>query len=128
MLDPSSDKTLDPYSPEALTRLTLTNLRIRLLKAQSCPTPLRHPAGQMSPKSTALTSTSTTESRASAPYAISTFLARGTCLCHGHAESCIEHNSSKDARQDRNKVSAFSSAFTSQAMNHGERDFGKKCL
>lgn len=126
MLDPSSDKTLDPYSPEALTRLTLTNLRIRLLKAQSCPMPVHHPAGQMSPKATALTSTSTTESQASAPYAISTLLARGTCLCHGHAEYCIAHNSSQDTRQDRNKVSGFSSAFTSQNTSHGERDYEEK--
>uniref|UniRef100_A0A8C3ABH6 Si:dkey-202e22.2 n=1 Tax=Cyclopterus lumpus TaxID=8103 RepID=A0A8C3ABH6_CYCLU len=67
-LDPGSVKRLDPYSPEGLARLTLTNLRIRLLKAQTCPPPLT-------------------------PYAIYTLLARGTCLCYGHAEFCVPHNS-----------------------------------
>uniref|UniRef100_A0AAQ6IEN5 Netrin-1 n=1 Tax=Anabas testudineus TaxID=64144 RepID=A0AAQ6IEN5_ANATE len=67
-LDPSTAKTLDPYSPGALTHLTLTNLRIRLLKAQTCkasvnPLGTRHTDG--------------------------TLLARGTCLCHGHAEHCV---------------------------------------
>ncbi|XP_051269986.1 netrin-4 isoform X1 [Dicentrarchus labrax] len=104
-LDPSSAKTLDPYSPEVLARLTLTNLRIRLLKAQSCPAPLNPPAEHTSPTASSLTSTPTTESPASAPYAIYTLLARGTCLCHGHAEHCVPHNSShQDTRQDSNKV------------------------
>uniref|UniRef100_A0A3B4VG01 Si:dkey-202e22.2 n=1 Tax=Seriola dumerili TaxID=41447 RepID=A0A3B4VG01_SERDU len=74
-LDPSSAKTLDPYSPEALARLTLSNLRIRLLKAQTCSAPLNPPTGR------------TTH------YAIYTLLARGTCLCHGHAEHCVPYNS-----------------------------------
>lgn len=108
-LDPSSAKTLDPYSPEALARLTLTNFRIRLLKAQTCRAPLNPPAEWMSRTASALTSTSTTESPASAPYAIYTLLARGTCLCHGHAEYCVAHNSSQDTRQDSNMVSGFSS-------------------
>ncbi|XP_034068251.1 netrin-4 isoform X1 [Gymnodraco acuticeps] len=102
-LDPFSAKTLDPYSPEALARLTLTNLRIRLLKAQSCPGPLHPPAAWTSPTDSALTSTSSTES--AAPYAIYTLLARGTCLCHGHAENCVAYNSSQDTRQDSNMVS-----------------------
>lgn len=107
-LDPSRAKTLDPYSPEALARLTLTNLRIRLLKAQSCPAPLNLPAERTSPTASALTSASTTEGPASAPYAIYTLLARGTCLCHGHAEQCVPHNSSQGTKQDSNMVSDFS--------------------
>lgn len=106
-LDPSSAKTLDPYSPEALARLTLTNLRIRLLKAQTCPTPLNPPPVQTNPTASALTSISNVESPASAPYAIYTLLARGTCLCHGHAEYCVPHNSSQDTKQDSNMVSVF---------------------
>ncbi|XP_047439521.1 netrin-4 [Mugil cephalus] len=86
-LDPSGAKTLDPYSPEALARLTLTNLRIRLLKAQRCPSSL-----------------SATESPVPAPYAIYTLQARGTCLCHGHAEHCVPYNSSHDKIQDSNVV------------------------
>uniref|UniRef100_A0A3Q3VQH8 Netrin-1 n=1 Tax=Mola mola TaxID=94237 RepID=A0A3Q3VQH8_MOLML len=39
---------------------------------ESCPMPVHHPAGQMT------------------PYAISTLLARGTCLCHGHADRCVQ--------------------------------------
>ncbi|XP_028262836.1 netrin-4 isoform X2 [Parambassis ranga] len=89
-LDPSSAKTLDPYSPEALAQLTLTNLRIRLIKAQTCPA--------------SLTSTASTEIPTSAPYAIYTLLARGTCLCHGHAEYCVPYNSSHNKRQDDNMV------------------------
>uniref|UniRef100_A0A673ABM0 Netrin-1 n=1 Tax=Sphaeramia orbicularis TaxID=375764 RepID=A0A673ABM0_9TELE len=42
------------------------------------------------------TYTSATESPASAPYAVYTLLARGTCLCHGHAEHCVPYNSSQD--------------------------------
>lgn len=106
-LDPNGAKTLDPYSPDALAHLTLTNLRIRLLKAQTCSTPLNPPTGQTSPTASALTSSSTTENTASAPYAIYTLLARGTCLCHGHAEYCIPHNGSQDTRQDSNMVSSF---------------------
>ncbi|XP_068172078.1 netrin-4 [Antennarius striatus] len=93
-LDPSSDKTLDPYSPEALARLTLTNLRIRLLRAQTCPARPNPSKEETTPA--ALTSTST-ENPSSAPYAIYSLLARGTCLCHGHAEQCVPHNSSQES-------------------------------
>ncbi|XP_039654807.1 netrin-4 isoform X2 [Perca fluviatilis] len=120
-LDPSSAKTLDPYSPEALARLTLTNLRIRLLKAQTCPAPLNPPAEWTSPTASALTSTSSTESSASAPYAIYTLLARGTCLCHGHAEHCVPYNSSQDTRQDSNMVSGRCLCTHHTAGNHCEK-------
>ncbi|XP_029357846.1 netrin-4 [Echeneis naucrates] len=103
-LDPSSTKTLDPYSPEALARLTFTNLRIRLLKAQKCSAPLNSPTEQTSPTTSAHTSTSTTENPAPAPYAVYTLLASGTCLCHGHAEHCFPYNHSQEARQDSNMV------------------------
>ncbi|XP_075303536.1 LOW QUALITY PROTEIN: netrin-4 [Perca flavescens] len=120
-LDPSSAKTLDPYSPEALARLTLTNLRIRLLKAQTCPAPLNPPAEWTSPTASALTSTSSTESSASAPYAIYTLLARGTCLCHGHAEHCVPYNSSQDTRQESNMVSGRCLCTHHTAGNHCEK-------
>lgn len=106
-LDPSSVTRLDPYSPEALARLTLTNLRIRLLKAQTCAAPLIPPKELTSPTASALTSTSTRGSPASAPYAIYTLLARGTCLCHGHAEHCSPHNSSHDRRGGSDMVSGL---------------------
>lgn len=109
LLDPSISTTLDPYSPEAVARLALTNLRIRLLKAQACPPPAEAGSAASSP-----TSAPTAGSAAAAPYAVYTFLARGTCLCHGHAEHCVPHNSSGDKRQDQNTVSRFSSEFKSK--------------
>ncbi|KAM7423282.1 hypothetical protein PAMA_011029 [Pampus argenteus] len=119
-LDPSSAMTLDPYSPEALTRLTLTNLRIRLLKAQTCPSPL-NPSKETNSTVSSLTSTSTTESSDSAPYAIYTLLAKGTCLCHGHAEYCIQHNGSRDTRQDSNMVSGRCLCTHHTAGDHCEK-------
>uniref|UniRef100_I3KWX2 Si:dkey-202e22.2 n=1 Tax=Oreochromis niloticus TaxID=8128 RepID=I3KWX2_ORENI len=86
-LNPSSAMTLDPYSPEALSRLTITNLRVRLLKSQTFRTP-----------------PSSSENSASAPYAIYTLLARGTCLCHGHAEYCVPHNNGNKEIEDSNMV------------------------
>ncbi|XP_061544729.1 netrin-4 [Phycodurus eques] len=95
LLDPNNANLLDPYSPEALVRLTLTNLRIRLLKAQTCP-----PLQQTSEEQTQPTPTSLT-----GPYALYNLLAQGTCLCHGHAEICVARHSSQDAQQDGNMVS-----------------------
>lgn len=95
LLDPSMSPVLDPYSPEAVARLTLTNLRIRLLKAQSCPPP----AETSSPGAT-LTS--------AAPYAVSTLLARGTCLCHGHSDRCLPPDGGRDQGRGPNMVSTFS--------------------
>lgn len=75
----------DPYSPEALALLTLTNLRIRLLKPQACAGPnLETRPGVFS----VATKRRSVPSRP-VPYAIYSFLARGTCLCHGHAEHCL---------------------------------------
>ncbi|XP_034548707.1 netrin-4 [Notolabrus celidotus] len=115
-LDPMGAKTLDPYSPEALFRLSLTNLRIRLLKAQTCPAALRRTGFTAS----ALSSKRTTENSASAPYAIYTFQARGTCLCHGHAEQCLQHNS-KDTSQNNTMVSGWCLCTHNTAGDHCEK-------
>ncbi|KAM3620908.1 uncharacterized protein V6R79_003592 [Siganus canaliculatus] len=121
-LDPSSATTLDPYSPEGLARLTLTNLRIRLLKAQTCPTPDNSPTEKTSPTASALSSTSLlTESPASAAYAIYTLLARGTCLCYGHAEYCVANNRSQDRTQDSNMVSGRCLCTHHTAGDHCEK-------
>uniref|UniRef100_A0A3Q4N858 Si:dkey-202e22.2 n=1 Tax=Neolamprologus brichardi TaxID=32507 RepID=A0A3Q4N858_NEOBR len=47
---------------------------------------------------------SSSENSASAPYAIYTLLARGTCLCHGHAEYCVPHNNGNKETEDSNMV------------------------
>lgn len=86
----------DPYSPEALSILTLTNLRIRLLKPHHCPSysftssrgQRNAPILRFLPKESRQSPDNPTVSD-SAPYAIFSLLARGTCLCHGHAEQCL---------------------------------------
>lgn len=90
----------DPYSPEALSILTLTNLRIRLLKPHHCLSssltssrgqynaPQQAPSLRFLPKVSRQSIDNPTASD-SAPYAIFSLLARGTCLCHGHAEQCL---------------------------------------
>ncbi|XP_062267449.1 netrin-4 [Platichthys flesus] len=120
-LDPSGAKRLDPYSSEALARLTLTNLRIRLLKAQTCSAPLNLPTGSTTPTASTLTSTATTENSASAPYAIYTLLAKGTCLCHGHAEYCVPHNSNQDTSHESNLVSGRCLCAHHTAGDHCEK-------
>ena len=103
-LSSSSIKVMDPYSPATLARLSLTNLRIRLLKAQTCPTPL-DPAGGERRSSDSTRVPTATQGLVSAPYySIYTLLARGTCLCHGHAEHCVTHNTSQGGLQDSNVV------------------------
>lgn len=91
---------VDPYSPEVLAQLTLTNLRIRLLKVQTCPSS----PSSSSPLLPSQTPQPSSEPSTSAAFAIYSLLARGTCLCHGHAEHCLPHNSSQEALQDSNMV------------------------
>ncbi|XP_071393953.1 netrin-4 [Centroberyx affinis] len=120
-LGPSSVKVLDPYSPETVARLTLTNLRIRLLKAQTCPALPTPPAEGTSAPASALPPRPIAESPVSAAYAIYTLLARGTCLCHGHAEYCIAYNSSQDTLQDSNMVPGRCVCTHHTAGEHCER-------
>ncbi|KAK3512713.1 hypothetical protein QTP70_023143 [Hemibagrus guttatus] len=92
----------DPYSPEALSILTLTNLRIRLLKPHHCSaSPFTSSRGQRNAPQQApnlpvlptvgprRTRHNSTHSNSAPPYAIFSLLACGTCLCHGHAEQCL---------------------------------------
>lgn len=110
LLEPSISTTPDLYSPEAVARLTLTNLRIRLLRAQPCAPPVESSSAASTP-----TSAPAAESTAAAPYAIYTLQARGTCLCHGHSEHCGPHNGSREKSPGRNMVSRFSLEFKSKA-------------
>ncbi|XP_013988841.2 netrin-4 isoform X1 [Salmo salar] len=101
---------VDPYSPEGLSQLTLTNLRLRLLKAQTCPLSVapsttsssirlfKPPADRNLPLLPSPQPSS--EAPASAPFAIYSLLARGTCLCHGHAEHCLPHRGGQDTLKD----------------------------
>ncbi|XP_042561674.1 netrin-4 isoform X2 [Clupea harengus] len=91
----------DPYSPEGLALLTLTNLRIRLLKPQVCAGPPPHFSRDHSNPETLPGVFSVATKRRSAPsepatYAIYSLLARGTCLCHGHAEQCLPTHQDTD--------------------------------
>ncbi|XP_053724210.1 netrin-4 [Synchiropus splendidus] len=97
-LDPGSLSKVDPYSSEGISRLVLTNLRIRLLKPQTCPDV------PQTPTVSAPSSAAATQNSSAAPFAIYTLLAQGTCLCHGHAEECVPHDSAGDSRHDRNRV------------------------
>lgn len=83
----------DPYSPAALAVLTLTNLRIRLLKPHHCPRLTNSPRLHSGVAVRSLRSSAD----ASVPYAIYSLLARGTCLCYGHAEHCLSTGDARDA-------------------------------
>ncbi|XP_067360574.1 netrin-4 isoform X1 [Channa argus] len=120
-LEPSTAGTLDPYSPEILARLILTNLRIRLLKAQICRASPIPPAEGIQPSDSIPTSTFTVENSGLAPYAIYTLLVRGTCLCHGHAEYCVPHNSSQEKRKYSNMVSGRCLCTHHTAGHHCEK-------
>lgn len=64
---------LEPYSSEARAQLGITNLRVRLLQPQPCPCQLKE----------------SNTSLLSVPYAISDFILKGACLCHGHSDQCV---------------------------------------
>lgn len=107
----------DPYSAEALSILTLTNLRIRLLKPHHCPaSPFTASRGQRNAPQQALnllvlptvprrTLHNSTHSDSAPPYAIFSLLARGTCLCHGHAEQCLPNGGQDGLLQSSGVVS-----------------------
>jgi len=108
-LSSSSIKAMDPYSPETLARLSVTNLRIRLLKPQSCPAPLDPPGEEddeeRRPSNSTLVPTATQGPVTPAPYySIYSLLARGTCLCHGHAERCVPLKAHQGELLDSNMV------------------------
>ncbi|XP_076846872.1 netrin-4 [Brachyhypopomus gauderio] len=101
----------DPYSPEALSILSLTNLRIRLLKPQLCHVPTivssrgHHSAPYQHENTQRFLPTVPEQSVHSSapevdpgPYAMYSLEARGTCLCHGHAEHCVSVGQEGDAQ------------------------------
>lgn len=64
----------DPYSPEAQAQLKVTNLRVQLLKQQSCPCDFN----ELNGKPPQLTY-----------YSIYDFIVKGSCFCNGHADHCV---------------------------------------
>ncbi|XP_075456516.1 netrin-4 [Ascaphus truei] len=64
----------DPYSEEAQDQLKITNLRVQLLKQQSCPCQDKDP--EIKPQSLA-------------HYAVYDYIVKGSCFCNGHADHCI---------------------------------------
>ncbi|XP_034258637.1 netrin-4 isoform X2 [Pantherophis guttatus] len=63
----------DPYSPKIQAQLKITNLRVQLLKRQSCPC---H-SNDLNANPPQLTY-----------YAIYDFIVKGSCFCNGHADRC----------------------------------------
>ncbi|KAI5104182.1 netrin-4 isoform X1, partial [Silurus meridionalis] len=68
---------LEPYSSEARAQLGITNLRVQLLQPQQCPCQLKQSNTNL----------------LNVPYAISDFILKGACLCHGHSEQCVPASS-----------------------------------
>ncbi|XP_028302734.1 netrin-4 isoform X2 [Gouania willdenowi] len=104
LLRPNSIETLDPYSPEAVARLTVTNVHVRLIRPQRCPVSQSSYAGPTQSPPSAVSFNTSEEIPVSSTYAIYTLLVRGTCLCHGHAEHCVSQNSSENQNQDSTMV------------------------
>ncbi|KAG5274479.1 hypothetical protein AALO_G00136760 [Alosa alosa] len=116
----------DPYSPEALALLTLTNLRIRLLEPQVCAgSPSGSSRGHSSPETLPGVFSVATKRRSApskpAPYAIYSLLARGTCLCHGHAEHCVPTQQGTDQLPPEGMVSGRCVCSHHTAGEHCER-------
>ncbi|XP_042589819.1 netrin-4-like [Cyprinus carpio] len=121
---------VDPYSPEALSRLTVTNLRIQLLKSQQCPISKgqRSVPEQSNPPflptihSRTLTApTQSSDPLDSTPFAVYSLLAKGTCLCNGHAEHCLTESEGQDSLQPSNVVSGKCVCTHHTAGEHCER-------
>ncbi|XP_039214112.1 netrin-4 isoform X2 [Crotalus tigris] len=63
----------DPYNPKIQAQLKITNLRVQLLKRQSCPC---H-SNDLNANPPQLTY-----------YAVYDFIVKGSCFCNGHADRC----------------------------------------
>ncbi|XP_076153149.1 netrin-4 [Alosa pseudoharengus] len=94
--------TLDPYSSPARARLTLTNLRVRLLQHQPCPCQLKEARGA---GGTAGTGDKAGEMPVPGQhFAIYDFIAKGSCLCNGHADQCVPAPGYQPSRDRTNHV------------------------
>ncbi|CAL8323040.1 unnamed protein product [Lota lota] len=86
-------KSLDPFGAEAREQLTVTNIRIRLLKHQPCPCQAKSsaPSADEAPPPTR-------------HFAIYDFIVKGSCLCNGHAEQCEPAPGYRPVRDRTNHV------------------------
>ncbi|XP_056430278.1 netrin-4 isoform X2 [Hyla sarda] len=75
--------TVDPYSQKAQDQLKITNLRVQLLKQQSCP--CQNKNVDIKPHSLA-------------HYAVYDFIVKGSCFCNGHADHCVPIDGFRQAR------------------------------
>lgn len=69
-------ESLDPFGVEGQQQLRVTNIRIRLLKQQSCPCQAKDLA-------------SAREALPTGHFAIYDLIVKGSCFCNGHAEQCV---------------------------------------
>lgn len=84
-------ESLDPYGLEGQQQLRVTNIRIRLLKQQTCPCFDKMAASD----STALPTRH---------FAIYDLIVKGSCFCNGHAEQCVPAPGYQPLRDRTNHV------------------------
>lgn len=84
-------ESLDPFGEEGQQQLRVTNIRIRLLKHQSCPCQAKDPA-------------SAHGALPSRHFAIYDMIVKGSCFCNGHAEQCVPAPGYQPIRDRTNHV------------------------
>lgn len=84
-------ESLDPFGEEGQEQLRVTNIRIQLLKHQSCPCQAKD-------------LTSAQETLPTHHFAIYDLLVKGSCFCNGHAEQCIPAPGYQPIRDRTNHV------------------------
>ncbi|CAL8277440.1 unnamed protein product [Gadus morhua 'NCC'] len=86
-------RALDPFGAEARESLAVTNLRVRLLRHQTCPCQVKSPApdAHEAPPPTR-------------HFAIYDLIVKGSCLCNGHAETCEPAPGYRPVRDRTNHV------------------------
>ncbi|KAF7648874.1 hypothetical protein LDENG_00150140 [Lucifuga dentata] len=82
---------LDPFGVEGQQQLRVTNIRIRLLKHQSCPCQAKDP-------------NSTEETLPTRHFSIYDLIVKGSCFCNGHAEQCVPASGYRPVRDRTSHV------------------------
>ncbi|XP_005814285.2 netrin-4 [Xiphophorus maculatus] len=84
-------QSLDPFGLEGQQQLRVTNIRIRLLKHQSCPCQVKALASTRKPLPVQ-------------HFAIYDLIVKGSCFCNGHAEQCVPAPKYQPTRDRTNHV------------------------